>query len=183
MITVLKENGYPQALYGLSLSYKTLDFDRVKDVAYKLAGKGGGHDKFLESIIVWLSITAPRYIWQEFDTYRVGITKQSESTIHTLNKTVINRDLFDEMELEENDKDFYVIIKALERIHSRGNLHDTKIALPEGFLQNRIVCTNYKTIQNIYRQRKNHKMKWWETNLDLLLNQLEHPELITKDNT
>lgn len=193
MIKVLKEHGYEEARLGLGLSYdKTNDIDvfvysnfntvdtqnKMDDVMQRLAGKGGGHDKFLETIVVWLYILAPRYIWQEFDTYRVGITKQSQSTIHTLNKTEISKGLFEEMELEENQKDFQIIIEAFKRIHGRKNLHDTKVALPEGFFQGRIVCTNYKTLQNIYRQRKNHKMKWWRENLESMLNQLNYPFLI-----
>ena len=51
-----------------------------------MTGKGGGHDKFLESIQVWFVMDMPRYFWQEFDTYRVGGSKQSESTMYTLGK-------------------------------------------------------------------------------------------------
>ncbi len=201
MIKVLNESGFEESLLGLGLNKNIISiedydyikcipddkdryektFGRIYNTACKLAGKGGGHDKFLESINVSMYIEAPRYIWQEFDTYRVGITKQSSSTIHTLMKEPINDSMFDNIELEENIEDFNIILQALERIKDRGNLHDTKVALPEGFIQGRLVVANYKTIQNIYRQRKNHKMKWWRINLIDLLRQLEHPELIDKE--
>ncbi len=71
---LLHEHGSQEALLGLSLSY---DSEPNIKVANQLAHKQGGHNKFLESIVVWLDITAPRYWWQEFDTYRIGITKQS----------------------------------------------------------------------------------------------------------
>jgi len=186
MIKVLKEHGYEEARLGLGLSYglsnnkedgAANNFKRLEQVARKISNKGNGENKFLESIVVWLHIEAPRYIWQEFDTYRVGVTKQSSSTMHTLKKTAISMGLFDEMELQDNSDDFEEI-KLFEKIHKRGNLHDIKIALPEGFLQGRIVCTNYKTIQNIYKQRYNHRLGWWKDNLEELLQQLQHPELI-----
>ncbi|MCK9240314.1 hypothetical protein [Desulfocurvus sp.] len=53
-------------------------------MAEKLAPLDKGHNKVLESMCVWLDVRMPRYWWQEFDTYRVGVTKQSESTMHIL---------------------------------------------------------------------------------------------------
>lgn len=35
-------------------------------------------------IQVWVKISAPRYFWSEADTYSIGVTKNSESTMHTL---------------------------------------------------------------------------------------------------
>ncbi len=87
LISILREAGYDEAILGLSLSYGT-DIDTAKETAKRLAPKDGGHNKFLESIYLWLDITAPRYWWQEADTYRLS-TKQSESTMHT----ILRRDL------------------------------------------------------------------------------------------
>ena len=188
MIKVLNESGFNEAMLGLGLSYnvisledyKNRNFDKVYDTALKLCGKGGGHDKFLESMNVTLYVEAPRYIWQEFDTYRVGITKQSESTMHTLKKANIDTKMFEELELEENMFDFHLMISYMRKILKRGNLHDIKVALPEGFIQTRVVATNYKAIRNIYYQRINHRMKWWKTNLTDMLTQLAYPEFIEK---
>lgn len=50
-----------------------------------LKKRGDEHAKVLRGIIVWASVKAPRYIWQEFDTYRIGADKlSSESTMHTI---------------------------------------------------------------------------------------------------
>ncbi len=67
-VTVLEESGYQHALLGLSLS-RGITLEHADRVAQRLAGKDGGHNKFLESIAVWMDITAPRYWWQQFDTY------------------------------------------------------------------------------------------------------------------
>lgn len=204
MIKVLKEFGFAESLFGLGLNKGIISIEdywhtkkkfRLEDIdknfeywdktfgkmyrtACKLAGKGNGHDKFLESINVQMYIEAPRYIWQEFDTYRIGITKQSQSTMNSIKKNGIDTNMFEDMELEANNEDMLMIVEALSRIHSRGNLHDIKVALPEGFIQSRVVSTNYKTIRNIYHQRINHRMKWWKENLDSLVEQLEHKEFI-----
>ena len=66
----------------------------------------------------------------------------------------------------------------MRKILNRGNLHDIKVALPEGFMQARVVSTNYKTIRNIYHQRYTHRLKWWKENLDSLVSQLSNPEFI-----
>ena len=63
-VRVLCEAGYTEALFGLSLSYRTLTpleingtkkdfydhnhFDKIDKVAQTLAFKGGGHNKFLQ---------------------------------------------------------------------------------------------------------------------------------------
>ena len=98
------------ALLGIGLSHGLVDMDvfeilaeankdhimtRLENVSKKLYNKDGGHNKFLESINVTISIKAPRYWWQEFDTYRVGMTKQSESTIHTIMKSKLTQEEVD----------------------------------------------------------------------------------------
>ena len=84
IVNKLEEAGYQSALFGLSLN-KNQPLENMPDVAKKLCNKSGGHNKFLESIIIWLDVTAPRYWWQDADTYRLS-TKQSQSTNHTILK-------------------------------------------------------------------------------------------------
>ena len=192
-----------EALFGIGLSYgltsgienvKDLEraecYDRLMQIARGLAHKlGGGHNKFLETITLTLDVKAPRYWWQEFDTYRVGVTKQSESTMHTLlaRPFSINdfeipanpklRDLMqridrkltttDEVANDEIDgyvammKDMMVMIKKI---------------LPECYLQRRIVCLNAKALQNMYNQRKTHRLPEWQTFLAEVRDQMTKRE-------
>lgn len=92
-IKIIKEAGYEQAILGLSLSHGST-IERAKEVAVNLAPKDGGHNKILESIYVWLDIIAPRFWWQEADTYRLS-TKQSASTMHTIQKQLLDNDDFE----------------------------------------------------------------------------------------
>lgn len=168
-VTILHEAGYAQALMGLSLSYNQPLY-KMHSVADRLAHKDGGHNKFLESIAVWLDVTAPRYWWQQFDTYRVGVTKQSESTMHTIMKRKLRRDDFES----------YIQTATLDRLNFMIGQNDfaaVKAALPEGFLQRRIVCTNYKALQHIFAQRFDHRLSEWQV-FCLALHSLKHPHFI-----
>ena len=55
-------------------------------LAKKLIRAGSDHRKFLRQIFVSVDITAPRFWWTEFDTYRAGVEKNSCSTMHTIHK-------------------------------------------------------------------------------------------------
>lgn len=57
-------------------------------LAQKLIKGGSVHSKFMRQIMVWVDITAPIYWWSEFDTYKVGVVRDSCSTMHTLIATI-----------------------------------------------------------------------------------------------
>ncbi len=186
-VTKLSESGYEEAMLGISLSWAS-NPERAKEIAPKLAHKQGGHNKFLESMMVWLDVDAPRYWWQEFDTYRVGVSKQSESTMHTITKRQLVSGLY---EKDYEDTVHPSIIKALnelidEYIYATDSddkkelFLQIKASLPEGFLQRRIVCMSYKTLQNMYAQRKNHRLPEWKSFFDVL-DELDHKEFILED--
>ena len=181
-IKVIETAGLGEALLGLGLSYGlTSDmsihdlFDRENAAAYrkcldtanKLAHKQGGHNKFLESITISLDITAPRYWWSEFDTYRVGVTKQSESTMHTITKRPLTQKDFQGTVVAETLTFLNELIDKYNNtpylVTQQTLLHKIKNNLPEGFLQRRIVVLNAKTLQNIIAQRHNHRLREWHT--------------------
>ena len=181
-VRVLCEAGFKEALFGLSLSYRTLTpleingtkryfdddqhFLKLCKIAETLAFKQGGHNKFLESIQVWLLVRGSLSFWKQFDTYRVGTTKQSESTMHTLRKRA----------LTEND--FTKETFCIPTITTNFSIDEMRDSLPSGFLECRVVNTNYKTLQNIIHQRKNHKSKKWNIFIEQLLKQVQHPEFL-----
>jgi len=171
--TIIEEHGYESALLGLSLSRKRPVEDMVA-VSERLCNKDGGHNKFLESIVVWLDITAARYFWSQFSTYRIGISCQSESTMYSLMDRELTNDDF-EYPIPDN------ILKRLNFYISKKEFANLKNLLPEGFLQRRIVCVNYKCLRNIINQRHNHKLIEWQYFCGQIINQLEHPEFVTKE--
>lgn len=170
MISFCKIAFLEQALKGIGLSYGRTYFGELEDdilneltkTACRLACKQGGHNKFLEGIQLCFEVQAPRFWWQEFDTYRVGMTKQSESTIHTLaSRDLINAD-FEYPLSHETLKNLNELRRNVaENPVNPRHFHALKNALPEGFLQTRIVMTNAKVMQNIFTQRKRHKLIQW----------------------
>lgn len=179
-IKVLNESGYEEAALGFSLSYNT-NIERAKELLPKFAFEIPGENKFLESIVIWLDVIAPRFWWQEADTYRIGSTKQSESTMHTILKKPFTNDMF-EYPLSSTLLDLLNNTRVCITTKEYGDmpLPEFKNYLPEGFLQRRIWCINYKTLQNIYIQRKNHRLPQWTLFLDAVLSEIEHPEFIKR---
>ena len=171
-VQVLNEAGYKEACIGISLSYNTLELDRAEKRSTKLAHQDGGHNKFLESIIVWLDVLAPRYWWQQFDTYRIGVTKQSESTMHTLMQ---QKNILDSKFEDGTSSHIIAVLRGLIQLKQ---FDQVKKNLPESFMQRRIICLNYKSLRNIILQRYNHKLLQWQQFCDMVLEQVEHPELL-----
>jgi hypothetical protein len=169
-IQVLREAGLEEALLGLSLSYSQPP-EKMLAVARRLARRDDGSNKFLESIAVWLDVTAPRYWWQQFDTYRVGVTKQSASTMHTILRRPLSPADFAGALPPET-------LQRLNRLIEQRDLEAVKQELPEGFLQRRIVCTNYKALRHMVQQRHNHRLPEWRFFCTALQEQLAHPEFL-----
>lgn len=165
------EYGYDQAMLGLSLSYHQR-IDKMPEVARRLYQTGiSGETKFLEAMQVWLLIDGPRYWWQQFDTYRVGITKQSESTMHTIMRRKLRIvDFVDGVSPE--------IITLLNASIERKDWQQVKRDLPEGFIQTRLVCTNYKTLGHIIRQRENHRLPEWQEFCEQVRESVAYPEFL-----
>ena len=65
------------------------------DLCRRLIKAGPEHRKFLRQIFVSVDITAPLYWFKEFDTYRIGVTENSTSTMHKLASTPITRECFE----------------------------------------------------------------------------------------
>jgi hypothetical protein len=180
IVTILEEVGHDHALRGMAYSFKdrAVDVDewwveqrsRAEKRAPLLAPKDGGHNKFLESIYLYIDIEAPRSFWQEFDTYRVGTTKQSESTMHTLAK---RGPLPEDFEDGIHPIMFDAFCRTYELV--KNDITQLKENLPEGFLQRRLVVTNYKVLRNILWQRHGHRYKRWQQFEDQLMAQVQKP--------
>jgi hypothetical protein len=131
-------------------------------LAANLIHGGTEHRKFIRLIQVWATWTIPRYVWTEADTYKVGMTRMSCSTMHKLG----HKDL-DIYDFQDGD----VLGSVLGELNELGKKYrDTKNydlvrymkkILPEGFLQKADVNFNYETAINIFRQRKNHRLPEW----------------------
>lgn len=150
-------------------------------LAMKLANAGTDHGKFLRQIVVWADITATQTWWSEFDTYRMGVEKNSESKMHTLMNREITADMFDFSAWGEDGFDGFVIgrlVSLCEELRVCGDFDRLLQILPMSFLQKRTCMISYAALRNMYHARRNHKLKEWHTFCDWI-ETLPYSELIT----
>ena len=173
-IQCLKHTGTSEALLGLGLSYGlTSEYEKWQDVpdevqervdvvAQRLAGKGGGEDKFCRMVQYWWSVKAPRYLWQEIDQYRIGVTTQSESTIHKIMSRTLTQQDFERPISHPYLYHLNLLIKKYKETKDKDLFLQLKNDLPEGFLQRRIWQLSFAQMLNIFKQRKNHRLPEWK---------------------
>lgn len=201
-IELLEHSGFKQSVAGAWLSYGKADFDKIvawnKDnykevkedlirLSEKLAGMDGGHNKFLEGLTYWILIQAPLRWWKQMDTYRVGITKSSESTMHLSWKGGLSASDFENPELvypetlKRLNDDIHAFCNCTPDEKDKKKMLENSITtnLPDGYLQTRLVCVNAKCLRNIYLQRRNHKLNEWSLFCDFI-EQLPKGNLICK---
>lgn len=154
------------------------------DLCRRLINGGPEHRKFLRQIFVSVDITAPLYWFKEFDTYRIGVTENSTSTMHKLASTPITLDCFEtddycgDLVYFTHDGDTLTdytvndisanMIEDLEALRQKYNETKDKRYwkelirwLPNGWLQTRTVTMNYENLRSMYHQREHHKLSEW----------------------
>lgn len=180
-IQTLEVSGFHPALHGMrnpmdSWSKSDSFADEIgeadKDLSMRLQKAGPEHCKHLRMIMVWADITAPRYWWMEFDTYRAGVEKVSCSTMHKLMSREVTIDDFEHDELYEETftKEIVDAINHCVRAYKieadpevKKHIFRSAVQfLPQSYLQKRTVMMSYAALRNIYRQRKGHKLPEWQ---------------------
>ena len=189
---VLNCAGYEQSVLGMMLSYGKTSFDDFtatdedRDrVAAKLAPMDGGHNKFLEQIQYWILVQAPLFWWKQFDTYRVGVSKSSESTMHKSWKNGLTHDMFETPIFVETLDNINELITEYNQDTTstarKAYLQECIVSnLPDGYLQTRLVNINAKSLRNMYFQRKDHKLSQWRE-FCTWIRELPHGDLITSE--
>mgnify|MGYP007008490595 FL=1 len=116
-----------------------------------LVKRGDEHAKVIRGINVYTEINAPRYFWQEMDTYCVGTERlSSESSMHIQGKGLATDEL---LKFKEN--------------------------LTEATMQRRVQMFSYQTLRRIYIQRRNHRLPQWHIFCDWIKTLPYADELIT----
>jgi hypothetical protein len=140
------------------------------ELACKLVKGGSEHRKFLRQINISFDITIPIYIWSELDTYCIGKTRNSCSTMHTLGLRDLTQEDFElNIDLRYLEKlNYYgVRFRHAKKIKNIAEMNvirrEYKNALPSGFLQKATYSMNYETALSMYFQRRNHRLPEWNT--------------------
>lgn len=149
-----------------------------KELSLKLQKAGPEHCKHLRMIMVWADIEAPRYWWQEFDTYRHGVEKVSCSTMHKLTSRPITEDDF-EFEKSNNvsyrniSESVVILNEMIEMFNEAKDPAEKEPIwraliqnLPQSYIQKRTVMMSYAALRNIVRQREGHKLREWKFFVD-----------------
>lgn len=157
----------------------------------KLYKAGPEHAKFMRQIFCSFDVTAPLYWWKEMDTYKIGTTSNSCSTMHTIHKRDLTVDDFSHEHL---------VKPALEILQSLlTDLNEVNCAyvnydnwdgredfekqgykkkdlwwqiiqlLPSSYNQRRTLTMSYANLSNIVNQRKNHKLDEWRIFVDYMI--------------
>ena len=168
-------SGMRNPLKSWDKSDSTNDEIGPKDLALacKLIRGGTEHRKFLRQIFVSLYIDAPMYWWAEFDTYKVGTTRNSTSFMHTGLKEPFRLDQF------EHAKDtlaWNMRINDLNELRERYNetkdpdtFDELRSMLPSGTIYGSSITMNYENVLNIIHQREYHKLREWHKLCDALI--------------
>ena len=134
------------------------------------ADKDGGqpNSKFLRMIHAQVAITAPLYWWKQADTYKIGTTTNSTSTMHTLANFPITRQCFEHGEMIPDSVILYLegLRKEYAKTKDKETWQRLIVNLPESWMQTRMLDCDYQTLRNIYHWRKNHKLTEWRTFCD-----------------
>ena len=166
------------------------------NLATRLIKAGTEHRKFLRMIHVQMDVIAPLYWWKEADTYKVGTTTNSCSTMHKIAAKEFTLDdfshehLIDDQDDFENEngqifsyKDFlyYDVLDVLNK--ARRQYLETKDKkywwqmiqlLPSSYNQRRTIDMSMETVLNILHQRSHHKLDEWIELCDTMLKQIPY---------
>lgn len=174
----------------------------------RLCKTGSADAKFRRMIICYADITAPLYMLKEMDTYRMGVEKNSCSTMHKIHSKPFTPDDFshehlltiDSLGLDVSlcaidvngsicfytaDGQLDLICKALNKY--RDKFLETKDKaywwqmiqlLPSSYNQRRTYMFSYEALSKIYRERRNHKLDEWHQFCDWV-ETLPYSEIIT----
>ena len=185
--------GFEPSVHGMMLSYGKTSFDNfsalysdIERLAAKLAPMDGGHNKFLEQIQYWILVQAPLFWWKQADTYRVGISKSSESTMHKSWKNGLTQEMFEYPVFQDTLDALNDVIreygsplvtadwkKFLEKVIANN--------MPDGYLQTRLLNVNAKCLRNMYFQRREHKLREWRDFCAWIKDELPYGDLITAE--
>ena len=185
------------AAYGTKLDrYDFVIGQNDLSLCLKLIKAGSEHRKFLRMIHVQMDVTAPLYWWKEADTYKVGTTTNSCSTMHKIAAKEFTLDDFSHEHLIDDQDDFenengqissykdFLYYDVLDVLNTaRRQYLETKDKkywwqmiqlLPSSYNQRRTIDMNMETVLNILHQRSHHKLDEWIELCDTMLKQIPY---------
>lgn len=152
------------------------------DLMHRLYVAGHPHRKYLRQIFVSMDITAPSYWYSEFDTYKVGVTRNSCSFMHKglsepFTVTKFSRHFMD----EQTTSVWSTIVDELNRLRDIFNetkdpyvFQEIRNLLPSGYNIKSTITCNYENIVNMIEWRSDHRLVEWREFCETMLNELPY---------
>ena len=145
-------------------------------LAARLCSAGTDHRKFIRQIFISVDITAPLYWWKEYDTYKVGTTANSTSTMHKIHSKPFemgdfSTDRMNQSALACMEKTLQCLESLrLEYLESKDKTvwYSMIQLLPSSYNQMRTCTFSYENAANMYHARKAHKLDEWHVFCDWL---------------
>lgn len=154
------------------------------DLMQRLYKGGKEHRKFMRQIFVSMDISAPLYWWKEFDTYKVGTTANSCSTMHKIHSKEFTIEDFSHEHLEPDSvRILGAVIEKLNKkrkaflqldggfITAESKKHEwwqMIQLLPTSYNQKRTVTMTYENAVAMIKQRSGHKLDEWREFVEIL---------------
>lgn len=132
----------------------------------RLYKAGPEHRKYLRQIFVSMDITAPHYWWYDFDTYKIGVVRNSCSKQHKLMSKPFELDDFSYDHLNTHSTDVLNMIIGDLNVYRKSYL-ETKDKerwwqvmqlLPLSYNHKATITMNYENVVSIIKQRANHNL-------------------------
>ena len=179
--------GMDWAMKAMRMPFMSISKSLQQDIllAKKLINRGSEHRKFLRQITVQLEIEASMTFWFEFDTYKVGVTSNSESFWNTIGtqRIFVSDNFVSSFQSSKYLDEILVIINKYinEKSPSKESL---RYLIPQGIKYRRIVTMTGEALLNIINQRQSHRLTEWIefiNDVDLLL-PVDYRDLFFKNN-
>ena len=149
------------------------------DLMRRLFKGGAEHRKYLRQIFVSFDLTSSLYFYKEFDTYKIGTTANSTSTMHKIHAKEFTMNDFSTDHMTPATRNFMeLVVNYMESVRQRymndgknkEDWYDMIQLLPSSYNQKRTITMNYENVINMIHQRENHKLDEWKEFVEVLKN-------------
>jgi hypothetical protein len=152
------------------------------ELALNLIKAGNDHSKFMRQIFVCMDIYAPEYWWKEYETYQVGTTENSTSTMHKITSRLLTENDFS---IDTWDGEDIGMLNNINELIWQYQQNPDKTVwrkiiqkLPMTFNYLRTCTMNYQVLRNMYFARRNHRLQEWK-DFCTMIEGLPYSNLIT----
>ena len=153
-------SGYPMRTKAGMREVEDKDISRGEKLVKATLGGNTAHHQFLTGIRVNFDLTFTNKAWVEAERYRFLEFVSSQSTMHRITKFNL-----DNQYIKYVDPRVIEIMRELVDAYNENPTPENYLKVlytnPAGFKITARMTTNYRSLRNIYIQRKNHRLPEW----------------------